>query len=51
MTLDGEAALFARQARHGGDLVRLDVAPLDSLGGHRAFQPRRTVTQWAVIKP
>ncbi len=51
VTLDGEAALLARQARLGGDLVRLDVATLDSLGGHRAFHPRRTVTQWAVARP
>jgi len=51
VTLDGEAALFRRAARLGGDLVRLDVATLDSLGGQRALRPRRTVTQWAATKP
>ncbi|MBN9304549.1 MAG: hypothetical protein BGO82_12425 [Devosia sp. 67-54] len=51
VTLDGEQALLARQARLGGDLVRLDVAALDRLGDHDAFYPRRTVTQWSVRKP
>jgi precorrin-6Y C5,15-methyltransferase (decarboxylating) len=51
VTLDGEQALVARQARLGGELVRLDVASLDLLGDHAAFHPRRTVTQWSVTKP
>ena len=51
VTLDGEQALFARHARLGGELTRLDVASLDQLGEHLAFRPRLTVTQWAVIKP
>jgi precorrin-6B C5,15-methyltransferase / cobalt-precorrin-6B C5,C15-methyltransferase len=51
VTLDGEQALFERQARLGGELVRLDVASLDTIGGHRALRPRMPVTQWAVTKP
>jgi len=51
VTLDGEQALFARHARLGGDLVRLDVAVLDRLGGHAAFRPRLPVAQWSVRKP
>lgn len=51
VTLDGEAALFARHARLGGELVRIDIATLDTIGNHRAFRPRMPVTQWAATKP
>ncbi len=51
VTLDGEAALIERQSRLGGELVRIDVAALDTIGGHRAWRPRMPVTQWAVTKP
>ena len=51
VTLDGEAALFARHERLGGDLVRLDVAALDSVGGHSVLRPRLPVTQFLAVKP
>jgi precorrin-6Y C5,15-methyltransferase (decarboxylating) len=51
VTLEAEAALLDRQSRLGGELVRLDVAVLDTLGTHRAFRPRLPVTQWSVSKP
>ncbi len=51
VTMDGEQALFARQQRLSGDLVRIDVASLDAVGGHRVLRPRLPVTQWAVRKP
>jgi precorrin-6Y C5,15-methyltransferase (decarboxylating) len=51
VTIEGEAALFARHARLGGDLVRIDVAALDAIGSHRALRPRMPVTQWSVTKP
>lgn len=51
VTLEGEAALFERHARLGGELVRIDVASLDSIGSHRALRPRMPVTQWSVSKP
>ena len=51
VTLDGEQALLARHSRLGGELARLDVAVLDTVGEHRAFRPRMTVTQWTVTKP
>jgi precorrin-6B C5,15-methyltransferase / cobalt-precorrin-6B C5,C15-methyltransferase len=51
VTIDGEQALFERQARLGGELVRIDVATLDTIGAHRAFRPRMPVTQWSVTKP
>ena len=51
VTLDAEQALYARHARLGGELVRIDVATLDHIGPHRALRPRLPVTQWAVTKP
>jgi precorrin-6Y C5,15-methyltransferase (decarboxylating) len=51
VTLDAEQALYARQARLGGELVRIDIATLDHIGPHRALRPRLPVTQWAVTKP
>lgn len=49
VTLEGEAALIARQARHGGELVRIDIAVMAPIGGRRALAPRRGVLQWRVV--
>lgn len=51
VTLDGEAALYSRQAQLGGELIRIDVARLDMVGSQRVLRPRLPVTQWAAIKP
>ena len=51
MTIEGEAALYARHAVHGGDLARIEVSALDSVGKHRVLRPRMAVTQWLVVKP
>ena len=51
VTIDGEQALLARQERLGGELVRIAVDALDTIGGHRVLRPRLPVTQWAVSKP
>lgn len=51
VTVEGESALFARQARLGGDLVRIDIAALDVIGSHRTLRPRMPVTQWSATKP
>lgn len=51
VTIDGEQALYARQARLGGELARIDVASLDTIGEHRVLRPRMAVTQWTVVKP
>lgn len=51
VTLDGEAALIARQQHHGGELLRLDLALLDTVGDHAVLRPRLPVTQWSVQKP
>ncbi|MEQ1902344.1 MAG: precorrin-6y C5,15-methyltransferase (decarboxylating) subunit CbiE [Devosia sp.] len=51
VTLDGEQALYARQARLGGELARIEVSTLDIVGDHRVMRPRMAVTQWSVTKP
>lgn len=50
VTLDGESALYARQARFGGELVRLDISILDHIGAERVLRPRLPVTQWLAVK-
>jgi precorrin-6Y C5,15-methyltransferase (decarboxylating) len=51
VTLDGEAALIRRQELHGGDLTRIDIATLDTVGKHKVMRARLPVTQWSVQKP
>jgi precorrin-6Y C5,15-methyltransferase (decarboxylating) len=51
VTIDGELALFARQARHGGELVRIDTSVMDSVGEQKVMRPRMAVLQWSAIKP
>lgn len=51
VTLEGEQALYERQAELGGDLVRIETAVLDMIGGRRAMRPRLAVTQYRVTKP
>jgi precorrin-6Y C5,15-methyltransferase (decarboxylating) len=51
VTLEGEQALLARSGRFGGELIRIDIAVLDTIGRRRVLRPRLPVTQWAVVKP
>ncbi len=51
VTLDAEQALQHRQSRFGGDLVRIEMSALDTIGSHRVLRPRMPVTQWSVSKP
>jgi precorrin-6Y C5,15-methyltransferase (decarboxylating) len=51
VTIEGEMHLYDLQEKHGGDLVRLDVAYLTPIGPYRALKPRMAVTQWRALKP
>lgn len=51
VTIEAEQALYARQARLGGELARLEVSVLDTIGDYRVMRPRMAVTQWVVHKP
>ena len=50
VTLEGEARLIARQAAHGGDLVRMSMEDLTVIGGRHVLRPRMAVLQWRVMK-
>ena len=51
VTLDGEARLAELNARHGGELVRIEVAYAEPVGQHMTMRPRLGVTQWRTVKP
>jgi precorrin-6Y C5,15-methyltransferase (decarboxylating) len=50
VTLQTEAALVARCAQLGGDLVRLEISRPVPLGRFSSWQAAHPVTQWTVIK-
>lgn len=45
VTVDGEAALLAFHAAHGGRLVRISLARAEPVGGRLAWRPAMPVTQ------
>jgi precorrin-6Y C5,15-methyltransferase (decarboxylating) len=47
VTLESEAVLLARHARHGGELVRLSVARAEPVGPFHGWRAAMPVTQWA----
>jgi precorrin-6B C5,15-methyltransferase / cobalt-precorrin-6B C5,C15-methyltransferase len=50
VTVEGEQRLLAWQARHGGELTRIEVARLDALGRYHVWRPAIAVTQLACHK-
>jgi precorrin-6B C5,15-methyltransferase / cobalt-precorrin-6B C5,C15-methyltransferase len=51
VTLEGEQALVAARAEHGGTLVRVEISHAQPLGTLEGWKPQRPVVQWAVTKP
>ncbi len=51
VTLESEAALLARHAAHGGDLLRIALSRAEPLGGVTGWRPAMPITQWAWTKP
>ncbi len=51
VTIEGEMHLYDLHEKHGGELVRLDISHLASVGPYRALRPRMAVTQWRGLKP
>jgi precorrin-6Y C5,15-methyltransferase (decarboxylating) len=51
VSLESEARLIEGFQRHGGELVRLQVAKADRVGSVFAWRPAMPVTQWRVRKP
>jgi precorrin-6Y C5,15-methyltransferase (decarboxylating) len=50
VTLETEAVLIARQARHGGALLRLAVERTGPVGGRTGWRAAMPVVQWSVTK-
>ena len=51
VTLELEALLLARHAKHGGSLTRIDIARADAIGTMTGWRPNMPITQWAWTKP
>jgi precorrin-6Y C5,15-methyltransferase (decarboxylating) len=51
VTSEGEAALAAFHAEHGGTLTRLAVSRLATVGRFHRWHPQAPVTQYAAVKP
>ena len=51
VTVEGEQRLLAWQAQHGGELLRIELARLEALGGYRTWRRSLPVTQLAAYKP
>jgi len=50
VTLESEALLLDLHARHGGDLVRMQVSRAVPVGGLTGWRPMMPVTQWSLVK-
>ncbi|MBU3029115.1 precorrin-6y C5,15-methyltransferase (decarboxylating) subunit CbiE [Paracoccus marinaquae] len=50
VTLETESLLAGLHARHGGRLMRIDLAEAAPLGRMRGWQPARPLVQWSVTR-
>jgi precorrin-6Y C5,15-methyltransferase (decarboxylating) len=51
VTTEMEAILLAEHARHGGALIRIDIARVTPIGAMHGWRPAMPVTQWCWTKP
>lgn len=51
VTLEGERALAAARAAHGGQLVRIEIAHAEPLGAFTAWRAQLPVVQWTAGRP
>lgn len=50
VTLEGERALAAARAEHGGELARFEIALAEPLGDLTGWRPQRPVVQWSATR-
>jgi precorrin-6Y C5,15-methyltransferase (decarboxylating) len=50
VTLETEALLSELHGRHGGALMRIEIAQVAPLGGFRSWEASRPVVQWSAMK-
>lgn len=51
VTVESEAALIARRAGSGGELIRIAIARAEPVGTMTAWRPALPITQWRWAKP
>ncbi|HLZ06006.1 MAG TPA: precorrin-6y C5,15-methyltransferase (decarboxylating) subunit CbiE [Bradyrhizobium sp.] len=50
VTLETEALLSGLQQKHGGDLMRIEIAHAAALGRYRSWEAARAVVQWSAVR-
>src|SRR5258706_13759027 len=50
VTLETEALLLSEQNKHGGELLRIELAHAAPLGSMRGWVPSRPLVQWSVVR-
>jgi precorrin-6Y C5,15-methyltransferase (decarboxylating) len=50
VTLETEALLVELHQRHGGELMRVEIAHAGSLGRYRSWDAARPVVQWSAVR-
>lgn len=50
VTLETETLLSDLHQRHGGELMRLEIAQAEPLGRYRSWKAARPIVQWSVIR-
>jgi len=50
VTLETEALLSDLHQRHGGELMRVEIAHSDQLGRYRSWKAARPVVQWSAVR-
>ncbi|MBR0971160.1 MULTISPECIES: precorrin-6Y C5,15-methyltransferase (decarboxylating) subunit CbiT [Bradyrhizobium] len=50
VTLETEALLGELHQRHGGELMRVEIARAGSLGRYRSWEAARPVVQWSAVR-
>ncbi|WP_213289021.1 precorrin-6y C5,15-methyltransferase (decarboxylating) subunit CbiE [Bradyrhizobium sp. sGM-13] len=50
VTLETEALLTDLHQRHGGELMRVEIAHAGGLGRYRSWEAARPVVQWSVVR-
>jgi precorrin-6Y C5,15-methyltransferase (decarboxylating) len=51
VTIETQAELTRRFTAQGGDLVSINIARADPVGGFHGWRPAMPVVQWSVVKP
>jgi precorrin-6B C5,15-methyltransferase / cobalt-precorrin-6B C5,C15-methyltransferase len=50
VTLETEALLSDLHQRHGGELMRVEIAHADELGRYRSWKAARPIVQWSAVR-